>query len=394
MPEMPDALADAITAATPTMVALRHDLHEHPELSYDEHRTTAVITRRLEELGWWLEPCPTATGAVATMRGTEPGRSVMIRADIDALPVTELRDLPYRSTADGVMHACGHDVHAAALLGVAEALATMREGLAGDYTLVFQPAEEAIGGARALVEGGLLERHRPDVVIGAHVTSFAPVGVVATRPGVFMSEATSLRIEIAGRGGHGAMATREGSVVLAAAELAPRVGAIVEGLETEGTACACSIGVIHAGTKNNVVPRAARLEGTLRTFTPEQRATALSRLDVLLDDVARDFAVTCELFIDFSAPATVNDAGVTARVVESARQVVGGDAVLEVAPVTPSEDVSELLNRVAGCYLFVGGALDDGTSGPHHSPEFAVDDRAVAIQAHVLARAALDLAVP
>lgn len=374
------------------MVEIRHDLHAHPELSFDEFRTTGVIRTRLEELGWDLAPCPTATGAVAVLRGARPGRRVMVRADIDALPVSEERDLPFRSTIDGVMHACGHDVHTAALLGVADVLASRREDLAGEYTLVFQPAEEALGGARAMIAGGLFDDHPVDAVIGAHVTSVAPVGLVASRAGTLMSSPRAIAIQIEGRGGHGAMATVAGNVILAASAIAPRVGDVAHGLVYEGTECACSIGIIHAGTALNVVPRRATLAGSLRTFTPDQRERAIERLEALLAEVAEEFEVTCELSLNEGTSAVVNDPQVTARALASAERVVGAHNVMTVPPVTPSDDVSEFLEKAPGCYLLIGGALADGTSGMHHSPDFAIDDDACRTVASVLAAAAVDLA--
>ncbi|HQU27307.1 MAG TPA: amidohydrolase, partial [Acidimicrobiales bacterium] len=259
-----------LDAAEPAMVEIRHDLHAHPELAFAEHRTTEVVSARLVELGWTLHPSPTATGAVATLDGARPGRRVMLRADIDGLPVEEAVDVPWRSVVPGVMHACGHDVHTAALLGVAEVLARAREHLAGSYTLVFQPAEEAIGGARAMIAGGLLEDHPVDALVGAHATSVVPLGFVATRPGILMSRGTLWRIRLEGPGGHGAMASTRGNVVLAACALAPRLGEVVEDLAYDGTGCACSAGVLAAGTKENVVPTSAHLAGTLRTFTEDQ----------------------------------------------------------------------------------------------------------------------------
>ena len=387
-----DDLPGLLHLASDRMVDLRHDLHAHPELSFEEHRTTEVITTRLDELGWTVAPCPTATGAVAVLRGAMPGRRIMLRADIDALPVNEERDLPFRSVIDGVMHACGHDVHTAALLGVADVLARYRESLAGEYTLVFQPAEEGLGGARAMVEGGLFERHPVDAIVGVHVTSLAPLGLVGTRAGIFMSEVTALTVEIHGRGGHGAMASSVGNVVLAASALAPRVGEIVAGLTYEGTDCACSIGVLHAGTASNVVPRRAVLRGTLRTFTPEQQNAALRRLDELLAEIEAIYVVTCVLTLSESAPAVRNDEGVTARATAAAAFAPRVSSVIAVPPLTPSDDVSEFLELVPGCYLMVGGALADGTSGMHHSGEFAIDDAACALVAGVLASAAVDLA--
>jgi amidohydrolase len=385
-------LPELLDAVNGSMVDLRHDLHAHPELAFQEYRTTQVIKDRLAALDFEIRPCPTKTGAVARLVGGRPGSRAMIRADIDGLPVNEERDLPYSSMIEGVMHACGHDVHTASLLGVADILSRRRDELAGEFTLLFQPAEEVIGGAIAMIDGGVMNDNPVDFVIGAHVTSLAPVGVVATRSGILMSDGQTLSVHISGRGGHGAMSTVEGNVVLAVSDIAPRLSAVTEGLVYEGTTCACSAGVIAAGTANNVVPRRALLQGTLRTFTAEQKREALSRLRALLDDVARRFTVTCELRLDVGTPAVVNDADVTAAVRRSAARVIGAESVIDFPPVTPSDDVSEFLNRVPGCYLFVGGALADGSSGMHHSPDFAIDDRACRVGAGVLVASAVDLA--
>jgi amidohydrolase len=375
------------------MIEIRHDLHAHPELAFQEHRTTQVVTDRLTELGFEIRPCPTVTGVVARLVGARPGRRVMVRADMDGLPVQEERlDLSFASVSDGVMHACGHDVHVAGLLGVADLLSRRRDNLKGEFTLLFQPAEEAINGARAMIEGGVLESNPVDCVIGAHVTSLAPVGLVATRAGILMSDAQPLTVNIRGQGGHGAMATVDGNVVLAVSSLAPRLGSVVDQLIYEGTACACSAGVLSAGTANNVVPRHAQLQGTLRTFTAEQKDEAVRRLRALLDEVENTFQVACDLQLDLGAPAVVNNDLVTASVMRSAGRVVGDGGVLTFPPVTPSDDFSEFSNRVPGCYLFVGGALANGSSGMHHSPDFAIDDGACRVVAGVLAAAAVDLA--
>lgn len=393
MPEtFTDDLPELLDVVNEAMVELRHDLHAHPELAFQEFRTTQLIKDRLASLDFEIRPCPTNTGAVARLVGGRPGQRVMIRADIDGLPVQEERDLPYASTVEGVMHACGHDVHTASLLGVADILSRRRNELAGEFTLLFQPAEEVIGGAIAMIEGGVMNDNPVDYVIGAHVTSLAPVGVVATRTGILMSDGQTLSVHISGRGGHGAMSTVEGNVVLAVSDIAPRLSSVVDGLVYEGTTCACSAGVISAGTANNVVPRYALLRGTLRTFTFEQKREALSRLRALLDDVARTYTVTCELQLDVGTPAVVNDVDVTDVVRRSATSVIGAKNVLDFAPVTPSDDISEFLNRVPGCYFFVGGALADGSSGMHHSPDFAIDDGACRIEAGVLVASAIDLA--
>jgi amidohydrolase len=207
-----------------------------------------------------------------------------------------------------------------------------------------------------------------------------------------MSQANALTINIEGKGGHGAMASVEGNVVLAVSSLAPRLTEIVAGLEFEGGVCACSAGVIHAGTANNVVPRRALLRGTLRTFTPDQYVEALARLATILEEIEATFTVHCALTLGDATPAVVNDAQVAERVVATAAQIVGDANVLNLPPVSPSDDVSEFLNRIPGCYMFIGGALADGSSGQHHSPDFAVDDEACRNFAGVLAACAVDLA--
>ncbi|MGC2485223.1 MAG: M20 family metallopeptidase [Acidimicrobiales bacterium] len=375
------------------MVDIRRDLHAHPELAFEEHRTTQVITDRLVHLGYEIRPCPTVTGVVARLTGAHPGKRVMVRADMDALPVTEERaDVTYASQIHGVMHACGHDVHVAGLLGVADLLARRQDELSGEYTLLFQPAEEAVSGAKAMIEGGVLDDNPADYVIGAHVTSLAPVGFVATRPGIMMSQAQMINVRLDGKGGHGAMATTDGNVILAVSYLAPLLASVVEGLIYEGTQCACSAGVLQAGTANNVVPRRATLKGTLRTFTAEQTEEAVKRLGALCNDAARTFSVACDLQFTDATPAVSNNVDVFTSVVRSAAHVVGEAGVLTFPPVTPSDDMSEFLNRVPGCYVFVGGALADGTSGMHHSPDFAIADEACRVVAGVLAVSAVDLA--
>lgn len=387
-----DDLPELLNEVEGPMVELRHDLHAHPELAFQEHRTTQVVRDRLISLGWELRSCPTNTGAVAVLRGAKPGKRVMVRADIDGLPVVEENHLSHASVNEGIMHACGHDVHTAGLLGIADLLSRRQAELSGEFTLLFQPAEEALGGAMAMIDGGVLHDNPVDYVIGAHVSSLAPLGFVGTKAGIMMSEAASLSVHITGKGGHGAMASVEGNVILAVSHLAPRLGEVIDGLVFEGTNCACSAGVISAGTAMNVVPRHAVLQGTLRTFTPDQRVEALARLEGLLRELETMFVVSCSLELTGLAPAVANNADVFEQVMRSAKKVVGESGFMTIPPFTPSDDVSEFINRVPGCYMFVGGAMANGTSGMHHSPDFNVDDGSCRILAGVLAQSAVDLA--
>jgi amidohydrolase len=385
-------LADLVDGQRDAMIDVRRDLHRHPELAFEERRTTGVVTAHLDALGLTARPCPTETGAVYELVGGRTGETVVLRADLDALPVQESARDDVASTIDGHMHACGHDAHVAALLGVASVLAQRRDELAGRYVFLFQPAEEALGGARRMVDGGVLDDLGAAAVVGCHVTTMAPAGLVATRAGVLMSEARSFAVTARGTGGHGATAGAAGNVLLAVAQLAGELGAVVDGLETDGTACACSAGVLRAGSAPNVVPSTASLRGTLRTFTPAQSAAALAELDRRCAAIGDAFA--CELSVELSdhAPAVVNDVSVTEVVRRCAAAQLGEARVVTIPPVTPSDDVSEFFNRVPGCYFFVGAARPDGTSGPHHSPTFALDEDCLTAAAVVLASSAVAVA--
>jgi amidohydrolase len=382
-----------ITAAQDELTDIRRTLHARPELSFQEVATTALIRERLIGLGLREESCPTPTGGVFSLEGSRPGRTVLLRADIDGLPVQEKSALSFASAVDGTMHACGHDVHTSSLLGVAGALAAHADGLAGRYLFVFQPAEEVVSGAQAMVDGGLLDGFEPATTIGYHVASALPVGMVSTRPGLLMAAVRGLRVSVAGSGGHGALQPRRGNVVLAIARFADRLDRVVAELRSDGTDCVCSPGVVGAGTAPNVVPTSAFLLATLRFFEDEQLAEAEGRLQVLAAEVSAEFDVDVSVEQTYRTGAVRNDASVTERVLDVARGLLGAGQVLESpSPVAASDDVSVLLDRAPGCYLLVGGALPDGSSGTHHSPTFSVDEGAIVLGAKVLAAAALELA--
>src|SRR3984957_15011612 len=249
------------------MVDKRHALHRRPELSFAEHETTSMIRGHMASLGIDETLRTTETGGIFTMEGGRPGRSVVLRGDIDALPVQEDEARPVHSEVEGVMHACGHDVHGGSMLGAASLLAERREDLPGKYIFLFQPAEEALCGAKAMPEGGALTAMEGARLVGFHVTSQLPSGFVALRAGIAMSEANSLRITLTGPGGHGAMPSAQGDVIRATAELVSRLGEVASGLHYEEADCVCSAGTMHAGPAVTVVPTPARVTGTLRTFT-------------------------------------------------------------------------------------------------------------------------------
>lgn len=374
------------------MVDLRRAVHRRPELAFEERFTTSLIRVHMASLGIEESLRVTETGGIFTMDGGRPGHTVVLRGDIDALPVQEPSRRAWGSEVEGLMHACGHDVHVGSVLGAASVLASRREDLPGRYIFLFQPGEEALCGGKAMVEGGALTVMEGARLVGFHVTSVIPTGMVALRAGITMSEAHSLRITLRGPGGHGAVPSATGDVIRATASLVGRLGSVVEGLSYEGTDCVCSAGTLRAGTAVNVVPTSAEVTGTLRTFTDGQRVDAVGRLERLCAEVAAELGVSVDLELPEHTPAVVNDPGAVALVEAEAKAVLGDAAVVRMPPAAPSDDVSEFLNHLPGCYFFVGGAAADGSSGMHHSPTFYVEDDALRVGASVLVRGAVALA--
>jgi amidohydrolase len=382
----------AIGAVYDEMVDTRRVVHRHPELAFTEHATTALIRERMSSLDIAELERVTETGGIFAFEGGRPGCSVVLRADIDALPIQEDGATPFHSDVDGTMHACGHDVHVASLLGVARALSTQRAELPGRYIFLFQPAEEALCGAKRMLEGGALTVIGDARLIGFHVTSQIPTGIVALREGIAMSEAHSLRITLVGPGGHGAIPTAKGDVIKATADLVTRLGTAVTGMNYEGANCVCSAGMLSAGTAVNVVPTTATVSGTLRTFTDDQREDAFLRLQAVCDVIADSHGVVVELeFPEHTAPV-INDGRVTDLVEAASQELLGSEHVIRMPPASPSDDVSEFLSHLPGCYFFVGGANAEGTSGMHHSPTFSVEDEALRVGAGVVLRSAIALA--
>jgi amidohydrolase len=384
----------AVDAVYDEMVDLRRAVHRQPELAFAEHATTTLIRERMAVWDIGELRRVTETGGIFAFDGAHPGRPVVLRADIDGLPIQEDAATPFHSDVNGTMHACGHDIHVASLLGVAHALSARREELAGRFIFLFQPAEEALCGAKRMVEGGALETMGDARLIGFHVTSQIPTGLVALREGIAMSEAHSLRITLTGPGGHGAIPTATGDVIKATADLVARLGSVAQGLSYEGASCVCSAGMLSAGTAVNVVPTTARVSGTLRTFTEDQREETLLRLRVLCDAVAGSHGVRVDLELPEHTPPVVNDGTVTDLVEAVSQEQLGGEHVLRMPPAAPSDDVSEFLSHLPGCYFFVGGASHDGSSGMHHSPTFSVEDASLRVGARVLLRSAIALAAP
>jgi amidohydrolase len=373
------------------LIELRRDFHRHPELAHQEHRTAGIVAEHLQTLG--LDEVRTGvgqTGVVGVLKGGRPGRTVMLRADMDALPLTEAdRGQAYQSVNHGTHHACGHDGHTAILLTTAELLVARRRDLPGTVTFVFQPAEERVGGAEGMLEDGALEP-RPDACFGLHLWNDLEVGRVDARAGPVYASADAFVITLSGPGGHAAMPHQVPDPVLASAQLIVAVQTLVSRDSPPMEPAVLTIGSVHGGTAPNIIPTRVELQGTLRVFEPALRERLLGRLREQVNCIASAFRVEAELRMTESCPACVNDADMSELVHSVAESVVGPPHVLAQTRTTGADDMSLFLEAVPGCYFFVGSAnAGRGLSSPHHSPTFDFDERALDIGVQVLTSSAL-----
>lgn len=372
----------------------RRHLHRHPEVSFEEHETSRFVRERLAGLRLALHESPTPTGALAVLETGRPGRTVMLRADIDALPILEESGVGFESAREGSMHACGHDAHAAILLGAARTLIDSADRLTGSFLFCFQPAEEIVSGAREMIARGLFDRHSPDVTIGLHMASWLPSGTVLTRPGLYWAGSDAFDISIRGPGGHGGMMKRAGNVISAQAFLLERLHTVVDGLEYDGSGCHCTVGDVRSDGAWNIVPRGVAVMGSVRTFTPELREESLQRLRDLLAETDTEFQVSSELRLVHGTIPCFNDPNVTRTVLDVGRDLIGDQASLLGQPLTVSDDMAEFLTRIPGCYFMVGACPPDAESPPaHHSPTFRIDEASFATGVRMLAATAARLAV-
>jgi len=374
------------------VLELRRHFHRHPEVSFGEHETSRQLGDRLRQLGLELKPCPTETGVVAMLDTGKPGKTVMLRADIDGLPIHEESGVDFASRADGRMHACGHDAHMAIMVGVARTLVDRIWDVSGRYLFVFQPAEEVVEGAKAMIANGLLDEHHPDSVIGLHIASFLESGTVVSRPGLMWAGSDAFEIGFSGPGGHGGMMGRRGNVLAAQAFFIERLHTIVEGLEQDGVQCHTTVGDVRSDGAWNIVPRGVLVKGSLRTFNAPLREEALGRLRDLLRETDGEFDVRSNLDLVHGTVPLMNAPNVTRTVLDVGRSLIGDQASVLGRPLTVSDDFAEFLTRIPGCY-FMLGVMPEGSPPPaHHSPGFKIDESALEIGVKVLAGAAARLA--
>jgi amidohydrolase len=388
---MPDFLSEAQALFEYTQ-AMRRDFHAHPELGFHEVRTAGIVAKELTALGLEVHTGVGGTGVVALLEGDKPGPVVLVRADMDALPIHEETGAPYASQSPGVMHACGHDGHIAVLLTVAKMLNIHRGELSGTVKFTFQPAEEGMGGAEKMIEDGVLENPKVDVALALHVWNEKPVGWFGIAGGPVMAGAEIFTIKVQGKGGHGAVPHLAVDPILAAAQIVSALQGIVARNVAPLQTAVVSVCTIHGGETFNVIPPAVVMTGTIRTFETVVRTRVLERFKKTVHSIAEGMGCQAEIDLQILTPATINQSETAVRVQAVARHLFP-EADVETANYTTmgSEDFAFILEKVPGCFFFIGSANPEkGLDAGHHHPRFDFDEAALPRGAALMAATITD----
>ncbi len=402
----------AVDAVEPKVIAWRRDIHQNPELGYQEVRTAKLVADHLTALGYEVKTGVGRTGVVAVLKGGKPGPVVALRADMDALPVKEEVDVPFASKVMAtwrgqqvpVMHACGHDAHVAILMGVAEVLASLRPELPGTIKLLFQPAEEGSGdgtpsGATLMVRDGAMQNPKPDAIFGLHVTSAMRVGEISLRAAGLLASSDGLRIEIKGSQTHGAMPWGGVDPIVAAAQVIMALQTIPSRrIDITRSPVVVTIGSIHGGNRGNIIPETVVMEGTIRAHDEEIRLKLHDKIREVTQATARAAGAEAQVWIGHGYPVTYNNPPLTEWANTVLRRVAGTERVYESPPVMGAEDFSVLAREVPGVFFFLGvtpadkrpGATGMGGAAPNHSPRFFVDDSGLKLGVRALSHLAVD----
>jgi amidohydrolase len=395
---MSDTFIEQATELFPYTQALRRDFHMHPELGFREVRTGGIVAKELEALGLEVTKGVGKTGVVGLLEGAQPGPTILLRFDMDALPITEETGAAYASTNPGVMHACGHDGHTAIGLTVAKMLHARRDQLAGNIKFCFQPSEEGtngeeIGGALMMLRDGVLETPSVEKTLSLHLWNDYPLGWLHVAAGPVMAGAEMFTVKLTGKGGHGAAPETTIDPIVAAAQIITALQTIVSRNVPGLKPAVVSVTSIHSGTAFNIIPQTAELNGTIRTFEPEVRKLVLERFEQIIRGIAS--AMGCEVEINLkqvTAPVINNDL-VAASVLHSAQNLFPEKAIDTAAYLTMgAEDMGYMLEKAPGCYFFVGSAnAEKNLNYNHHHPKFDFDERALVTASALMATAAADL---
>lgn len=406
------SVQNELSALSPKVVAWRRDFHQHPELGAKEQRTAAIVAKHLRSLGYEVRTDIAETGVSGILRGGKPGGKLALRADIDALPVREETGLPFASKAKSiyrgvevdVMHACGHDAHAAILMGVAELLSKQREQLHGEVMVIFQPAEEgppelgAEFGADLMVKQGVFDTFKPDAIVGLHVWAALPVGKVGFRAGPTMAAADEWRLQITGKQTHGSRPWDGVDPITVAAQIQLASQSIIaRQVDIVRSPVVLTTGAISGGVRYNIIPESLTMTGTLRSFDPVVRADVIKRFDQTAQAIAGAAGATAKLDVSVTAPLTANDQALSVRAAASLKRSMGEAQVEEMPLLTIAEDFSQFTRVAPGFYYFVGATspeVEISKAPMNHSPKFMMDEGALDVGVRSMLQLALDLSTP
>lgn len=361
------------------ILEIRRHIHAHPEVSFEEHNTAKFIEEKLHSFGITNTQRIAKTGVTFCLEGKEKGKTIALRADIDALPITEANDVSYKSKNEGVMHACGHDVHTSNLLGVAKILSQLTDQFSGTIKFIFQPAEEkSPGGASILIKEGILKNPAPDSILGQHVMPLIPEGKVGFRPGKYMASADEVYLTVKGKGGHAAMPENFVDPIAIASQIIVSLQQIVSRMANPKTPSVLSFGKIAGGNINNVIPDEVKVDGTFRTFDEVWRKEALQKIKDISTSIASSMGGSCEVDIASGYPFLVNDEAYTMRNIEAAKNYMGEENVIELDLWMAAEDFAFYSHEVPGCFYRLGTRNDEkGITSGVHTPNFNIDESAL-----------------
>ncbi len=377
-------------ALFPEMVQWRRHLHMHPELSYEEHGTMSFIAQRLRSFGVETRERVGDTGVIGIIRGAKPGKTVALRADMDALPIQDEKQCEYASQVPGVMHACGHDGHTAGLLAVARYFSEHREQLQGEIRLIFQPAEEVCpGGALKMIEAGVLEG--VDVIYGVHLWTPIPYGQLASAPGPLMASTDEFFIDIIGKGGHGGMPHAAVDSLLIGAQLVVQLQSIVSRNVNPLQPAVLTVGTFNSGSAQNIIAETSRITGTVRAFDEDTRMLIKRRIYEVSEQLCALNGAKASIEYMMGYPTLVNHEGETERFFRVGRSVFGESQVVQTPPMMPAEDFAYYVKQVPGCFIFVGAGNEaTGATYPHHHARFDIDESSMLNAARILVALAED----
>jgi len=386
------------------VIEWRRYFHENPELSNREFNTAEKIAEHLESLGMEVQTEIAHTGVVGILKGGKPGPVVGLRADIDALPVIERTDVPFKSTVMGeyqgnevgVMHACGHDTHIAILMGVAQILTEMKDDLKGTVKFIFQPAEEGApkgeeGGAELMVKEGVLKNPDVDAIFGLHISDDTPVGELEYRPKGIMASVNSFDIKVTGKQAHGSAPWAGIDPIVTSAQIINNIQTIVSrSMPLTRQAAVVTVGVINGGVRNNIIPEEVTMQGTIRALDEEMRQLIFKRLKTVVQNTAESNGATAELTINKGYPITYNDPELTAQMLPTLVETAGKENVKLINAITGAEDFSFFQNEIPGLYFFVGGKAPGREASGHHTPDFYIDESGLKLGVRTMSNLVID----